>query len=43
MCKIKTECLVLGVIPTNCYFLHREDSSEGIFIDPADRGEYIYS
>ncbi len=43
MGEIKVECIVLGIIPTNCYFVHRADSLEGIFFDPADKGEYIYS
>lgn len=42
MGKIKVECLVLGALPTNCYFVHEEGSGDGIFFDPADRGEYIY-
>lgn len=40
---VKVECMVLGVIPTNCYFVHKTDSGDGIFFDPADQGEYIYS
>ena len=43
MSDIKVECLVLGMIPTNCYFVHKEDSGDGIFFDPADEGERIYS
>lgn len=43
MSYIKVECLVLGMIPTNCYFVHKADSPDGIFFDPADDGEQIYS
>ena len=43
MSDIKVECLVLGMIPTNCYIVHKEDSGDGIFFDPADEGERIYS
>ena len=27
---------------TNCYFVYRENSSEIIVVDPADKGEYLY-
>ncbi len=34
--------MTLGICQTNCYFLYQENSKQVIFIDPADKGEYIY-
>ncbi len=42
MANIKIGRLMLGICQTNCYFLYKEGSNEVIFIDPADKGEYIY-
>ena len=42
MANIKIGRLMLGICQTNCYFLYKEGSSEVIFIDPADKGEFIY-
>lgn len=42
MADIKIGKLTLGVCQTNCYFLYREGQEELLFIDPADRGDYIY-
>lgn len=40
--NLKVECLTLGVCQTNCYYIHREDSREVIFFDPADKGSFLY-
>jgi len=40
--NLKINKFILGMASTNCYFIHEEDASEAIVIDPADRGEYIY-
>lgn len=42
MAEIKIGKLTLGVCQTNCYFLYRQGQQEVLFIDPADRGDYIY-
>lgn len=42
MADLKIGRMVLGICQTNCYFVYKEGSSEVIFIDPADRGDYIY-
>ena len=42
MGNLKVECLTLGVCQTNCYYIHREDSREVIFFDPADKGSFLY-
>lgn len=42
MADLKIGRMVLGICQTNCYFIYKEGSSEVIFIDPADRGDYIY-
>ena len=42
MGNLKVECLTLGVCQTNCYYIHREDSREVIFFDPADKGNFLY-
>ena len=42
MSEIKIGRIVLGICATNCYFIYKENASEIIVIDPADRGDYIY-
>ncbi len=45
MADLKIGRLMLGICQTNCYFIYQDsDQSEKdvIFIDPADRGDYIY-
>lgn len=42
MSQIKIGRLMLGICQTNCYFVYREGSSDVIFFDPADKGDYIY-
>lgn len=39
---IKVGHMALGMYQTNCYFLHKDDSSDVIVFDPADSGDYIY-
>ena len=39
---LKIGRLILGMCQTNCYFIYREGETEVIFVDPADKGEYIY-
>jgi len=44
---LKIGWLTLGVCATNCYFIQGKDTQgrdtqEVIFIDPADRGDYLY-
>lgn len=41
--EIKIGRMVLGVCQTNCYFLYREGGQECIVVDPADKGNRIYS
>ena len=42
MANLKIGRLMLGMCQTNCYFVYQEGTQEVIFVDPADRGEYIY-
>ena len=42
MANLKIGRLMLGMCQTNCYFIYEEGKSEVIFIDPADKGEYIF-
>lgn len=42
MAELKIGRLMLGMCQTNCYFVYKEGEREVIFVDPADRGEYIY-
>lgn len=42
MADLKIGRLTLGVCQTNCYFIYKEGTTEVIFIDPADKGDYIY-
>ena len=39
---IKVNCFVVGMVQTNFYYLHREDSKEAIVFDPADLGDRLY-
>lgn len=43
MADLKIGRLTMGICQTNCYFVYKEGSSEVIFFDPADQGEYIYN
>lgn len=42
MSDIKIGKYILSVCSTNCYYIYREGDDKAIFIDPGDRGEYIY-
>lgn len=42
MANVKIGRLVMGMCQTNCYFLYREGSKDVIFVDPADKGKYLY-
>ena len=42
MSQIQIRCYVVGMVQTNVYYLHREDSKETIVVDPADYGREIY-
>ncbi len=42
MADLKIGRLMMGICQTNCYFVYEEGKSEVIFIDPADKGAYIY-
>lgn len=35
--------MVLSVCATNCYYIYKNGCNKVVFIDPGDRGEYIYS
>lgn len=39
---LKIGRMTLGICQTNCYFVYREGTSDVIFFDPADKGDYIY-
>ena len=39
---IKVNYFVVGMVQTNCYFLHRENSNEAIVFDPAALGDRLY-
>ena len=43
MGEIKIGRMVLGSNQTNCYFLYRDGEQEAIVVDPADKGQSIYS
>lgn len=43
MKKLKIGSITMGVCQTNCYFIYQEGTGEVIFVDPADRGEYLYT
>ena len=34
---MKIECMVLGAVATNCYFVINEETKETIVLDPAER------
>lgn len=42
MLNLKIGRLMLGICQTNCYFVYQEGSTDVIFFDPADKGDYIY-
>ena len=42
MSDLKIGRLMLGICQTNCYFVYREGPGEGIFFDPADKGDFFY-
>ncbi len=42
MADLKIGRLMMGICQTNCYFIYEEGKQEVIFIDPADKGGYIY-
>ncbi len=42
MGNLKIGRIMIGLCQTNCYFVYREGTSDVIFFDPADKGEYIY-
>ncbi len=42
MGNLKVGSLTLGVCQTNCYYVYREGSSDALFFDPADKGDYLY-
>ncbi|MBO5093796.1 MAG: MBL fold metallo-hydrolase [Lachnospiraceae bacterium] len=42
MAELKIGRMMMGVCQTNCYFIYEEGRSEVIFVDPADKGGYIY-
>lgn len=42
MANLKIGRMMLGVCQTNCYFIYKEGTQDVIFVDPADRGGYIY-
>ncbi len=42
MADLKIGRMVLGICQTNCYFIYQEGQKDVIFIDPADKGEYIF-
>ncbi len=43
MSDLKIGRIVLSVCATNCYFIYHEGAKDCIVVDPADRGDYIYS
>lgn len=42
MADLKIGRMMLGICQTNCYFVYKEGTSDVIFFDPADKGDYIY-
>lgn len=42
MSDLKIGRMVIGSVQTNCYFVYREGTSDVLFFDPADKGDYIY-
>ena len=43
MADIKIGKITLGMCQTNTYFLYKEGSEDAIVIDPADKGDMLYS
>lgn len=43
MAEIKIGRMVLSMCQTNCYFLYRDGEKNAIVVDPADKGNNIYS
>lgn len=43
MSEIKIGKMTIGICMTNTYFIYRDDSKDAIVVDPADKGELIYS
>ena len=41
MGKLLIEQLSVGMLPTNCYVLHLEDSTQAVVVDPGDQGAEI--
>lgn len=41
--NLKIGSITMGVCQTNCYFIYQEGMGDVIFVDPADRGEYLYT
>lgn len=42
MADLKIGRIVLGVCQTNCYFLYEDGKTDVIFVDPADKGDYLF-
>lgn len=42
MAELKIGRMTMGICATNCYFLYEAGSKDVIFVDPADKGDYIY-
>ena len=42
MSEININSMILSPCATNCYYIYKENSNKVIFVDPGDRGEYIY-
>ena len=41
MNQIRIEQLPVGMLPTNCYVLHREGQREAVVVDPGGQGQEI--
>lgn len=39
---VKVNCFLVGMVQTNFYFVHRENSKDTIVFDPADLGDRLY-
>jgi len=39
---LKIGKITMGINMTNCYFVYKEGTNRVLFVDPADRGEYLY-
>ena len=42
MANLKIGKITLGSCATNCYFVYREGTTDVLFFDPADQGDYLY-